>query len=100
MRVVIDTWRATGGEPDIGLDLPAWLSAEGFDVLETHPIVDVITPADAAWQWPASFFEVGLRRLVDIGAFTAERAAAVAAAFTGARVAGRTLECCCPSWAN
>jgi hypothetical protein len=41
----------------------------------------VITPADGAWQWPASFFEVGLRRLVDIGAFTAERAAAVAAAF-------------------
>jgi SAM-dependent methyltransferase len=81
VRVVIDTWRASGGEPDIGLNLPAWLSAEGFDVLETHPIVDVITPADGAWQWPASFFEVGLRRLVDIGAFTAERAAAVAAAF-------------------
>jgi SAM-dependent methyltransferase len=81
VRVVIDTWRATGGEPDIGLDLPAWLSAEGFDTLETHPIVDIITPADAAWHWPASFFEVGLRRLVDIGAFTTERAAAVTSAF-------------------
>lgn len=82
VRVVIDTWRATGGEPDVGLNLPTWLAARGFDVLEIHPIVDVISPTDAAWSWPASFFEVGLRRLVDIGAFTAERAAVVASAFS------------------
>ena len=81
VRVVIETWQATGGEPDIGLNLPAWLTAEGFVVEEMRAIVDVITPADAVWQWPASFFDVGVRRLVDIGAFTAERAAAVAAAF-------------------
>jgi len=81
VRTVIDAWRAAGGEPDIGLNLPAWLAAEGFDVMETRAIVDVITPADTLWQWPAAFFDVGLRRLLNIGAITAERAAAVTAAF-------------------
>jgi SAM-dependent methyltransferase len=78
---VIAMWRATGGDPDVGLNMPAWLAAEGFDVVETRPIVGLITPADTAWRWPASFFEVGLKRLVDIGAFAPERAASIASVF-------------------
>lgn len=78
VRVVIETWRKSGGEPDIGLNLGAWLEESGFHIEQYRPIVEVISPADAAWQWPQAFFDVGLRRLVDIGAFSAERAAAVA----------------------
>ncbi|HKV99850.1 MAG TPA: methyltransferase domain-containing protein [Vicinamibacterales bacterium] len=81
VRVVIETWRASGGEPDIGLNLGAWLEESGFQIEQYRPIVEIISPADAAWQWPQAFFDVGLRRLVDIGAFTAERAAAVEQAF-------------------
>jgi ubiquinone/menaquinone biosynthesis C-methylase UbiE len=81
VRVVIETWRATGGEPDIGLNLGAWLEESGFHIEQYRPIVEVISPSDTAWQWPQAFFDVGLRRLVDIGAFTAERAAAVEQAF-------------------
>jgi SAM-dependent methyltransferase len=81
VRAVIEAWRAAGGEPDIGLDLPAWLADEGFAIDGMRALVDVITPSDASWQWPASFFEVGLRRVVDIGAFSAERADAVMSEF-------------------
>jgi SAM-dependent methyltransferase len=77
VRVVIETWRAAGGDPDIGLNLGAWLEELGFTIERYEPILQVISPADAAWQWPQAFIEVGLRRLVDIGAYTAERAAAV-----------------------
>lgn len=77
VRVVIETWRASGGEPDIGLNLGAWLEEAGFQIEQYRPIVQIISPADTAWQWPQAFFDVGLRRLVDVGAFSAERAAAV-----------------------
>ena len=79
VHAVIATWRASGGEPDIGLALPAWLETEGLRV-EVRAIGDVVSPSDPIWQWPMSFFEVGLRRLVTIGAFTNERAETIAAA--------------------
>jgi len=81
VRGVVDTWRAAGGEPDIGLSLPSWLEALGFTILHHRAIVEIVSPHDVAWQWPRAFFEVGLRRLVDLGAFTPEKAAAVSAAF-------------------
>lgn len=64
VRLVIETWRASGGEPDIGLDLPRLLERHGFIVERVRPIVDVLTPAMPAWQWPRAFVETGLQRLV------------------------------------
>jgi hypothetical protein len=46
------SWRASGGEPDVGLDLPRWLSQLGFEIRSLLPIVDVIRPSDFTWQWP------------------------------------------------
>ena len=77
VRAVMKTWRAGGGEPDIGLDLPRWLGETGFTVRDLHVHVDMVTPADPIWAWPRSFVEVGLRRLVDLGAFEPARAAEV-----------------------
>jgi SAM-dependent methyltransferase len=74
VRVVMESWRAGGGEPDIGLELPSWLQELGFFVREVRPIVDVVTPASAVWQWPRAFVEVGLRRLVELGRLESARA--------------------------
>lgn len=97
VRAVMTTWRAGGGEPDIGLDLPRWLGETGFTVRETRIHVDMVTPSDPIWAWPRSFVEVGLKRLVDLGAFEPERAEVVlravdgAAATPGARCVTPTL---------
>lgn len=80
VAVVMESWRAAGGEPDIGLDLPGWLDPLGFDLKSLRPLVDVVPPAHFVWQWPSSFIAVGLRRLVDLGRLGAERAGAIAAA--------------------
>ena len=64
---VIRAWRDDGGEPDIGLALPAALADAGFDVVSVRPIVDVVSPADELWKWPAAFVRVGVERLVAIG---------------------------------
>ncbi|HVF41119.1 MAG TPA: methyltransferase domain-containing protein [Gemmatimonadaceae bacterium] len=74
---VKSSWRANGGEPDIARQLLTWLPMEGFRIAEARPLIDVVSPRDFIWQWPASFVEVGLGRLVELGHITAERAAAI-----------------------
>ncbi|MGK2285634.1 methyltransferase domain-containing protein [Pedomonas sp. V897] len=64
---VLGSWRDAGGEPDIALDLPGWLAEAGFEVRELRPVLDIISPASFVWQWPASFIDSSLRRLVELG---------------------------------
>jgi ubiquinone/menaquinone biosynthesis C-methylase UbiE len=77
VSATIDNWRKSGGEPDIGLEVPRWLEELGFEIESAEPIVHVITPRDYMWQWPASFMEIGLARLVELGAVSPERAPAL-----------------------
>lgn len=82
VATVMRSWRASGGEPDIGRALPGWLEEEGFRIVSMKPIVDVISPADFTWQWPRTFVEVGLDRLVELGEFTTQMAKEVRDEFT------------------
>jgi hypothetical protein len=84
VATVMESWRANGGEPDIGLELPRWLAENGFAIREIRTIVDVITPTSYVWQWPKTFFETGLERLVQIGLFEPARAARAREAFARA----------------
>jgi SAM-dependent methyltransferase len=81
VEIVMKSWRASGGEPDIGLDLPRWLTELGFEIRSLLPIVDVIRPSDFAWQWPRSFIDVGVQRLFDLGQLTKQQAIAIREAF-------------------
>ena len=81
VQAVMDSWRADGGEPDIGLELPAWLHELGFEVKALNPIVDVVPPSNFVWQWPSAFVEVGMKRLVELGRMQQERASAILRAF-------------------
>lgn len=78
---VIASWRASGGEPDIGLDLPRWLAELGFEVRTLAPIVEVARPGDYLWQWPRAFVDTGIRRLVELGRVTEPRARDMTRAF-------------------
>lgn len=91
VRVVMKSWRASGGEPEIGLQLPIWLQELGFELRTLQPIIDVVSPANFVWQWPKAFVDVGLRRLIDLGAMDAAAAQAVATAFAAAEAAPHTL---------
>lgn len=84
VQSVMSTWRADGGEPNVALDLLGWLPAEGFRILELRPIIEVISPSDTMWQWPASFMESGVRRLVALKRLTPERGDAILRDFTDA----------------
>jgi SAM-dependent methyltransferase len=64
---VIETWRASGGEPDAGLGLPALLTSSGLTIHSATPHVFCLRPGDYMWQWPAVFVEIYLTRLRETG---------------------------------
>lgn len=87
---VMATWRSSGGEPDIGRDIPAWLIEAGLDV-SVSPIVDVISPKSFTWAWPASFIESNAARQQELGMLTPAQAQAVRDVFAAAEANPHTL---------
>ncbi len=74
---VMASWREAGGEPDIALVLPTLLTAAGFELREAVPRIFCVHPSDLLWQWPASFIDVNLKRLQELGHVTESWSAAV-----------------------
>ena len=64
---VIATWRESGGEPDGALQLPGLLGENGFVIRSARPHVFCLRPRDYMWQWPATFIETYLARLIEMG---------------------------------
>jgi SAM-dependent methyltransferase len=64
---VIATWRESGGEPDGAACLPALLSANGFVIRSARPHIFCVRANDYMWQWPATFIETYLPRLIEMG---------------------------------
>jgi hypothetical protein len=64
---VIATWRESGGEPDGAATLPELLSRNGFGMRSARPHVFCLRPDDYMWQWPATFIETYLPRLIQMG---------------------------------
>lgn len=78
---VIASWRANGGEPDVGVDLPRWLVELGFEIRSLEPISEIARPGDFMWQWPRAFVGTGIARLVELGRISGERGRAMTRAF-------------------
>jgi SAM-dependent methyltransferase len=64
---VIATWRESGGEPDGAARLPELLADNGFVIRSARPHVFCLRPSDYMWQWPATFIEIYLPRLIQMG---------------------------------
>jgi len=64
---VITTWRESGGEPDGAARLPELLADNGFVIRSARPHVFCLRPNDYMWQWPATFIEIYLPRLIQMG---------------------------------
>ena len=78
---VMSSWRSAGGDPDIGLRLPAMLHQSGFEIVHCAPIVDVVTPTDFTWAWPEAFLRTNANRLIELGELSSVDAEAAINAF-------------------
>jgi len=84
VQQVMQSWRAAGGEPNIARDLPALLTHAGFHIRSATPRVFCMRPHEEMWRWPASFIEVNLQRLLQLGCVTESWATRVRRAFAAA----------------
>lgn len=91
VQEVMVSWRAAGGEPNVARELTALLPAAGLRVRHVKPHVYTITPGDPIWQWPASFIEVNLVRLRELGRVTPEWVESVRREFQQAAADPTTL---------
>src|SRR5437773_7893319 len=82
---VIATWRESGGEPDGALQLPGLLGENGFMIRSARPHVFCLRPSDYMWQWPATFIETYLERLIEMGRIDHKFAEQVRTAVESAR---------------
>ena len=83
-QLVVEDWRATGGEPNIGRALPALLPAAGFRIRSMQPIVETVRKGDLVWQWPATGGRNYPRHLLEAGKVDQAWADRVTAAFDAA----------------
>lgn len=91
VQQVMESWRATGGEPDIALALPALLVERGFHIRSSTPCVFCVRPQDHAWHWPAAFLDINLNRLLELRRVDEAWATAVRDAFAEAESNPHTL---------
>lgn len=91
VREVMADWRASGGEPDVAPALVGVLTDAGFAIREAVPRVFCVGPRDHAWRWAASFTEIHLGRLLELGRVGPAWAEAVRQEFRAAQADARTL---------
>ena len=72
VAAVARSFRRHGGNPDVGLDVPAYMRAAGLEVRTLRPLVRAARPGSALWEWPATFFANYLPSLVRMGEITDE----------------------------
>lgn len=74
VAAIHQSWRAQGGEPDVGLVLPRLLERNGLEVVEARPITKIARPGTFVWEWPESFFVNFVPRLAQSGFLSTEDA--------------------------
>jgi SAM-dependent methyltransferase len=67
---MVESWRATGGDGEIGRRVPRMMADAGLDVVHVEPVIRGARPRDPLWQWPRTFYSNFLPTLVRGGFIT------------------------------
>ena len=94
-RAVYDSFADSGGNLDVGDQLPRLLQATGFVVESLEPLFRHGRPGSAIWSWVADFQRSYLPALVDKGYLTAGQLEAFQALWS-ARTESETALFCAP----
>jgi SAM-dependent methyltransferase len=89
--LVMQSWRDAGGEPNIGLHVPGWIEAEGMEIVEVRPLIEIVGRGDDLWRWPAAFIATNAKRLAELGYVDSEEAGRLALALDNAAPGSRMV---------
>ena len=64
---VVETWRESGGEPDAAPIVLSLLKENGFALRSVRPLIFAIPPTHYMWRWAATFVDVYVPRLQEMG---------------------------------
>lgn len=71
---IYDTYKnKQDGDIDIGRKLPSIFYDLGLEVINTRPLSKLVTPEQFAWEWPKSFLEIFLPKMVGLGHLTTKQ---------------------------
>ncbi|NND76814.1 MAG: class I SAM-dependent methyltransferase [Flavobacteriales bacterium] len=73
---VVQSWRESGGETNVALQLMEIIPNMGFEIVDTKSLSFSVSPADYMWQWPYSFVKINIERMKDLGFMNEEEALA------------------------
>ena len=73
---VLQSFEDSPGDINIGRDLPLILEENGLEIVSQRPLSKLALPGTLTWEWPRSFLEIYLPRLVKPGYLTQEEAQA------------------------
>lgn len=63
----LQSLRDQNGDIDVGRKLPTYFKNAGFELVSSRPMTKMATPKEFTWNWPKSFFNIYLPKLVDAG---------------------------------
>ena len=69
---ILNSFKAASGDINIGRRIPEIFEEAGLEVISTRPLAKLATPDDLTWQWPKTFLEIYLPKLVEPGFLTEE----------------------------
>jgi ubiquinone/menaquinone biosynthesis C-methylase UbiE len=67
VAAIIKSWRERGGDPDIGLRLPAMMEKHGLRVELIQPLHRIARSGSPLWLWPSAFMRSFVPTLVASG---------------------------------
>ncbi|HWK88544.1 MAG TPA: methyltransferase domain-containing protein [Longimicrobium sp.] len=67
VAAIMGSWRDSGGNVNIGAELPRLMVEAGLEIRSVRAISRVARPDTALWQWPRRFFDNYLPGLVESG---------------------------------
>jgi len=76
---IIARWRASGGEPDIGLELPRLLPDAGLEIESVRPVVFTARVSEFTASWPIGFARGYIPVMREAGEIDAAEAARIIA---------------------
>jgi ubiquinone/menaquinone biosynthesis C-methylase UbiE len=72
IQVLVDSWRQSGGDPDVGVRLPELMMRHGLRIEAIRPVQRIARPGTPLWLWPSTFLHDYVRRQVEHGLLSAE----------------------------
>ena len=91
VEAVVESWRADGGNPDVGLEIPRWLREMGCEITWMRTVTELIRPADPLWQWASTFIRTGRHQVVKRGFLSEAESNAVVAALKESEAAPESV---------